>query len=72
MRIKVKNKPNLYRDETTNAIVNTDFNEYNNYIKMKQLKEKEESRIIELENDLKSVKDDIKEIKNLLIKLAQG
>jgi hypothetical protein len=72
MRIKVKNEPNLYRDQTTNAIVNTDFNEYTNYLKMRQLKEKEESRISQLENDLKSVKGDIKEIKNLLLKLVQG
>lgn len=72
MRIKVKNNPDLYRDQRTNAIVNTNINEYDNYLKMKKLKENEEERISALEYDLKSVKDDIKEIKNLLLKIAQG
>lgn len=72
MRIKVKNNPDLYRDQRTNAIVNTNINEYDNYLKMKKLKESEEERICALEYDLKSVKDDIKEIKNLLLKIAQG
>lgn len=72
MRIKVKNNPDLYRDQRTNAIVNTNINDYDNYLKMKKLKESEEERITKLEYDLKSVKDDIKEIKNLLLKMVQG
>jgi len=69
-KIKVKDEVNLFRDATTNAIVNTDMQAYNNYINSKKLKEQESKRIENIENELTDVKSDLSEIKNLLRKLV--
>jgi hypothetical protein len=63
---RVEGHSNLIRDVETNAILNTNVTEYNNYINMKKMKENESKRVENLENDLASVKDDLKEIKTLL------
>ena len=63
---KVKGNSNLVRDNSTNAILNTNMTEYNNYLRMRNLKQNENRKIIDMENDLASVKDDLNEIKNLL------
>ena len=63
---KVEGHSNLIRDVETNAILNTNVSEYNNYINMKRVREIEKERVENLENELISVKDDLKEIKNLL------
>jgi len=69
-KIKVKDEVNLFRDATTNAIVNTDMQAYNNYINSKKLKEQESKRIENIENELSDVRSDLSEIKNLLRSLA--
>ena len=69
-KVKVKDEKNLFRDVSTNAIVNTDMQAYNNYINSKKIKEQESKRIENIENELTDVKSDLNEIKNLLRKLA--
>jgi len=69
-RVKVKDEINLFRDVSTNAIVNTDMQAYNNYINSKKIKEQESKRIKNIENELTDVKSDLNEIKTLLRKLA--
>jgi cell shape-determining protein MreC len=66
MYLKVENHSNLYRDSSTNAIVNTDMTEYQNYMNSIKHKKREVKRMEKLEDDVKSVKDDLKEIKDLL------
>lgn len=68
----VEGYKNLIRDEHTKAILNTNYNEYENYKKMKQIKGAEVKRIDDLEKDLGSIKNDINEIKMLLKGLANG
>jgi esterase/lipase len=68
----VEGYKNLIRDEKTKAILNTNFNEYENYKKMKEIKNEEIGRINNLEDDLKNIKDDIDEIKLLLRTIANG
>lgn len=68
----VEGYKNLIRDEKTKAILNTNFNEYENYKKMKEIKNEEIGRINNLEYDLKNIKDDIDEIKLLLRTIANG
>lgn len=63
---KVEGHSNLLRDVETNAILNTNMTEYNNYINLKKVKENENKRVENIENDLASLKDDLSEIKNLL------
>jgi hypothetical protein len=60
--IPVKGHNGLYRDQKTNAIVNNNDNEYNEYIKLKQSTINERSEI-------DAIKNEISEIKSLLIDL---
>jgi hypothetical protein len=57
---------NLIRDEETKAVINTSMTEYNSYMSQKRIKEKENQKIQNLEQDLSSMKDDLDEIKVLL------
>jgi cell shape-determining protein MreC len=66
MYLKVENHSDLYRDSSTNAIVNTNMTEYKNYMNSLEHKKRELKRMENLEDDVKSVKDDLKEIKDLL------
>ena len=70
--MKVEGHPNLIRDENSNAIVNTDSTEYTNYLSLRARKKHGGDRIDNMENDLKSLKDDINEIKSLLRALSNG
>ena len=69
---KVEGHTNLVRDQTTNAIINTDMNEYRNYKSIQQIKEDEKQKIESLENDINIMKNDLSEIKNLLRSLTNG
>ena len=68
--MKVEGHNNLIRDESTNAILNTNSSEYNNYLSLRSKRKKGTERIDNMENDLKSLKDDINEIKTLLRALS--
>ena len=70
--MKVEGHNNLIRDQNSNAILNTDSSEYNNYISLRTKKKQRTNRIDNMENDLKSLKDDINEIKTLLKALSNG
>ena len=61
--IPVEGHKNLYRDENTNAIINSDKIGYENYIRMRN---KNKDREIEM----KSMKEEIEELKSMLNDLA--
>ena len=48
-KIKIKDEFNLFRDSSTNAIVNTDMQSYNNYLTSKKVKEEESKKIKNIE-----------------------
>ncbi len=70
--MKVKGHNDLIRDENSNAIVNTNSSEYDNYLSHRAKRKQGTERIDNMENDLKSLKDDINEIKTLLRALSNG
>ena len=70
--MKVEGHNNLVRENDSNAIVNTDLSEYNNYLSLRSKRNQKSERIDNMENDLKSLKDDINEIKTLLKALSNG
>jgi hypothetical protein len=70
--LKVDGHNNLARDSETRAILNLDIDGYKNYIKMKEIKMKEEKRVSNLENEIDTLKGDLNEIKNLLRELVNG
>jgi len=63
---KVEGYTSLVRDNSTNAILNTNMNDYQNYKNLKQVKESEGQKLQRLEDDMSRLKGDIDEIKNLL------
>jgi hypothetical protein len=63
--IPVKGHPNLYRDEKSGAIINTDTNAYTQYVN--SLRNRETQK-----NEIDKIKDDINEIKSLLRELLDG
>ena len=69
---KVDGHSSLIRDENTNAILNTNSVEYNNYLQRRSKRQQGQNRIDTMEDDLKSLKDDINEIKTLLRALSNG
>ena len=70
-KIKIKDEFNLFRDSSTNAIVNTDMQSYNNYLSSKKIKEEESKKIENIENEITSIKGDLNEIKDLLRNLSK-
>ena len=70
--MKVKGHESLIRDENSNAILNTNLSEYDQYLSIRSKRKKGTDRIDNMENDLKSLKNDINEIKSLLRALSNG
>ena len=68
----VKGHTDLVRDNSTRAIVSNDSSQYDNYLKRRAQRQQGKDRIDNMENDLKSLKDDINEIKTLLRALSNG
>ena len=68
----VEGHSDLIRDNSTGAILNNDKSEYDNYIRMRAKRKEGTNRIDNMEDDLKSLKDDINEIKTLLKALSNG
>ena len=61
----VKDAHALYRDEESNAIVSTDVNEYEKYINARKQKQLDRA-------ELDTLKDEIREIKEMLRNLSNG
>ena len=72
LNVKVKGHESLIRDENSNAILNTNLSEYDQYLSIRSKRKKGTDRIDNMENDLKSLKDDINDIKTLLKELSNG
>jgi len=72
MHFKVEGSPNLIRDKNTNAILNINNLEYENYNKIKQKKEIEKNRVEKIEKEVTEIKQDLSDIKNLLMELKNG
>ena len=68
----VKGHTDLVRDNSTRAIVRNDSSQYDNYLQRRAQRQQGKDRIDNMENDLKSLKDDINEIKTLLRALSNG
>jgi len=69
--IKVEDKNDLVRDTNTGAIINTSYTGYKKYIELKEKNKNSKEQIDNIEKELTTLKNDIKEIKNLLHKLLK-
>ena len=68
--LKVEGENNLLRDPKTNSIINNNMTEYQNYVKRRESKNKENQKVQNLEEDVASMKEDLDEIKSLLRSLV--
>jgi len=62
--LRVDGESNLYRDETSTAIINTDRNAYQEYVESKERKLREANEISQLKKDV----SELKELMSQLIK----
>lgn len=58
--IPIKDANGLFRDEETNAILNCNEHEYNEYVKIKNKKLQEKQEIDIIKSDIKEIKDCLK------------
>ncbi len=63
--IKVEGHKSLVRDEHSHAIISTDTNSYNNYMKMIETKKKEKDELRDAVREINSLKTEMHEIKSL-------
>jgi hypothetical protein len=63
--IKVEGHQNLYRDEISGAIINTDSSAYNQYVSSIERSRTQKEEMVRIKND-------IDEIKSLLKSLTMG
>lgn len=70
--LKVEGQGNLLRDPKTNSIINNNMSEYQQYIKRREMKGKENQKVQNLEEDVANMKEDLNEIKSLLRSLING
>tara|TARA_Y100001951_G_scaffold89857_1_gene82559 strand:- start:27 stop:248 length:222 start_codon:yes stop_codon:yes gene_type:complete len=64
--IPVENKPGIFRDSETNAIINKNTNDYDIYVRSRNKMKTKEERIGELEKKVDHLTGDIGDIKSML------
>ena len=70
--VKVKDHQNLMRDPTSNAILNNNQSDYDEYIARRNAAEKAKKSELTMKEDLDNLKGEINEIKSLLKELVHG
>ena len=70
--LKVEGHGELYRDSTTNSIVNRNTSDYNTYMAQKKMRDNENQKVDSMEQNLADLKNEINEIKSLLKDLVNG
>ena len=64
--VKVEAQDSLVRDMSSNAIVNNNKSDYENFLRISEQKFKEKQEFKKLKSDVDGIKDDLDEIKSLL------
>ena len=64
--IKVEAQDSLVRDISSNAIVNNNKSEYENFLRISEQKYREKKEFEKLKTDVNSMKNDLDEIKSML------
>ena len=67
--LKVEGHSYLLRDTDSNAIINVDKKGHGKYLALRRLKQKDVARVDSLENDVKELKSNISDIKDMIGKL---
>ena len=70
--IRVEGNNDLVRDSRPDQIINTNQNEYQQYVTRREKRKKEKEKSLTVEEDLANLKSEIGEIKSLLRELVNG
>ena len=70
--IPVEGNSDLVRDPTTDQIINTNENAYQQYIIRRQKRKSEKEKALTVEQDLANLKSELGEIKSLIKELVNG
>lgn len=70
-RLKVENHSNLERDMSSGGIVNTSKTEYINFMEAREKRLAEKERMQSMCDEINSLKDEMTDIKSMLIKLLE-
>jgi hypothetical protein len=60
--IRVEGHKNLYRDEESGAILNTDSVGYSEYLKQREIRKRERGEIKNLKNEISEIKSLLREL----------
>ena len=72
MKVKVDGHPNLVRDTRSQAIINTDATAYGRYMVRKAKQQDKDDEVRAVIRDVNVLKNELREIKNLIIGLKDG
>jgi len=67
--LKVLGHDGLVRDVSTGAIINTNSKEYENYMRARATREQKDLEISKHEEDINNIKNEMQEIKSLILQL---
>lgn len=70
--IPVDGKEGLFRDPSSNAIINANFDEYDKYMATYNKRQKEKQEQQALQNQVSQLKSEMSDIKALLLTLVQN
>ena len=70
--LKVKGHTNLVRDLKSQAIINTDSDAYAKYMARKTKQKVKDDEVRQVIRDVNELKNEMREIKNLIIGMANG
>ena len=69
--IPVDNRDGWYRDPASNAVVNCNKSQYDQYMASYNKREKKEQSFNTLQNDVELLKSDISDMKSMLLQLVE-
>ncbi len=72
MKVKFDGHPNLVRDTRSQAIINTDSSAYARYMARKAKQQDKDDEVRAVIRDVNVLKNELREIKNLIIGLKDG
>ena len=70
--VKVEGHTSLVRDLKSQAIINTDSDAYARYMTRKAKQSKKDDEVRDVIRDVNELKNEMREIKNLLIEMKNG
>ena len=69
--LKVEGHTHLVRDVNSNAIINTNTNEYQLYMQRVKVREKQADELRDTVKEINNLKSEIREIKNLIKEIVK-